>query len=298
MNINDFIQYISRERGYSGLTIKAYQNDLNSFDSFIKELYCLEDATAVTYDIVRSWIISLVDEGLSNTSVNRKLSALKSYYNFLMKTGKVKANPVKNIHSLKTPGRLPEFVRKEDMERVITDDDLPEDFASLRDFLVVELLYVTGIRLSELISLKEENINIVNNLMKVTGKRNKERLIPFSSKERSNIIRYMDVKRKTFEKYSPYLIVTNKGEKAYEKFIYRIVHKKLGSTTLTKKSPHVLRHTFATHMLNNGADLNSIKELLGHANLSATQVYTHTTIEQLKSIYNHAHPRAHIKKEV
>ncbi len=297
MNINNFIQYISREKGYSELTVKAYQNDLNAFAGFLKDNYDIDNPGKVDYDIVRSWIIKLLEEGKSNSSVNRKLSSLKSYFNFLLKTGFIKSNPVKRIKSLKMPSRLPGFIREDSMKKVFDDFD-KNDFFSYRDFLVLELLYVTGIRLSELINLKEDDVNFTENVLKVTGKRNKQRIIPFSEKDKEDIIRYMNFKKSMFEKRSPYLIVTDKGEKAYEKMIYRIVSKYLSGYTSTKKSPHVLRHTFATHMLNNGSDLNTIKEILGHANLSATQVYTHNTIEQLKSIYNHAHPRAHIKKEV
>ncbi len=298
MNISNFIQYIHQEKGYSALTVKAYQNDLKSFDDFLSEQYDIENADEVTFDIVRSWVISLIDEGKTNVTINRKLSSLKSYFNYLQKIGEVKSNPVKNIRSMKTPERLPVFIRQEDMEQVLISLEEADDFSGYRDFIVIELLYVTGIRLSELINIKEEDINLNENLIKVTGKRNKERLVPFSLKEHNYIIRYINLKKEKFGESSPYFIITDKGKKAYEKFIYRLVNRSLSPFTGTKKSPHVLRHTFATHMLNNGADLNSIKELLGHANLAATQVYTHNTIEQLKSIYNHAHPRAHIKKEV
>ena len=298
MNINNFIKYIQQERGYSELTVKAYRNDLISFNEFIAKEYEIYDLNSINHDIIRSWIIKLLDERNSNSTVNRKLSSLRSFYNYLLKIGTVKSNPLKNINSLKVPSRLPEFVRKDDISKLFKDFEKTDGFSNFRDFLVLELLYVTGIRLSELINLKEENINFVNNQLKVRGKRNKERMVPFSLKIQEHIIRYMEMKKNEFGEENPYLIVTDKGEKAYEKFIYRIVTKSLSPYTKTKKSPHVLRHTFATHMLNNGADLISIKELLGHASLAATQVYTHNTIEQLKLIYNNAHPRAHIKKEV
>ena len=184
------------------------------------------------------------------------------------------------------------------MELYYKESQNLDDFPSFRDFIVIDLLYNTGMRQSELINLKEDDINLTENTLKVTGKRNKERIIPFSNTEREYIIRYKNMKRITFNTAAPYLIVTNKGLKAYPKFIYRLVENNLSGLTQSKRSPHILRHTFATHMLNEGADLNTIKEFLGHANLSATQVYTHNTIEQLKSIYNHAHPRAQIKKEV
>ncbi len=254
--------------------------------------------TDVNRDIIRSWIVTLIEEPKSNITINRKLSTLKSFFNYLVKSGTIKTNPVKNINSLKTPSRLPHYLTKEKMELYYKESQNLDDFPSFRDFIVIDLLYNTGMRQSELINLKEDDINLTENTLKVTGKRNKERIIPFSNTEREYIIRYKNMKRITFNTAAPYLIVTNKGLKAYPKFIYRLVENNLSGLTQSKRSPHILRHTFATHMLNEGADLNTIKEFLGHANLSATQVYTHNTIEQLKSIYNHAHPRAQIKKEV
>ncbi len=298
MAIQKFIRYISLQKHYSIHTVTAYKNDLDAFYNFLMNRFEITDMTNVNRDMVRSWIIELIEEKKSNNTINRKLSTLKSFFNFLTKTGAVPSNPVKNIHSLKTPSRLPHFLTKEKMERFYNTNRDPDNFHSFRDFIVVDLLYNTGMRLSELINLKETDINLTENTLKVTGKRNKERIIPFSILEREYVIRYMDMKKTTFTANNPYLIITDKGTKAYPKFIYRIVENNLAGLTHSKKSPHILRHTFATHMLNEGADLNSIKEILGHSNLLATQVYTHNTIEQLKSIYNHAHPRAQIKKEV
>ena len=298
MNIKDFIQYISLEKQYSGHTVSAYENDLNSFSAFASSQYDIKEASDVNRDMVRSWIMELVEEGKSNTTINRKLTTLKSYFNYCIKTGTVTVNPVKNVASLKTPSRLPHFLTVQNMDRYYESMGDIDDFYSLRDFLVIDLFYSTGIRLSELINLKTDDVNLNEDTIKVLGKRNKERIIPFSEKERLYIIRYKDMKKEIFGAENPYLIVTNRGNKAYPKFIYRLVERNLSGITLSKRSPHVLRHTFATHMLNEGADLNTIKEILGHSNLSATQVYTHNTIEQLKSIYNHAHPRAQIKKEV
>jgi integrase/recombinase XerC len=279
--------------------VKAYQNDLSTFLCYIQNRFEISKANEVTRDMVRSWIVQLIEDGKSNITINRKLSTLKSYFNYLIKTGTVKGNPVKNITSLKTPSYLPRFLTIEKMKLYYSlKQEEEKNFVAVRNFLIVDILYTTGIREDELIKLKENDINFQQNTFKVTGKRNKQRIIPFSEKEKSYIIRYMQLKRETFEEGNPYLIVTNKGLRAYPKFIYRIVKEELSSVTQSKKSPHVLRHTFATHMLNEGADLNTIKEILGHANLSATQVYTHNTIEQLKSIYNHAHPRAQLKKEV
>ncbi len=298
MNINNFIQYISLEKQYSGHTVKAYTNDLTTFLYYIKSTFEISEITEVNRDVVRSWIVRLIEEGNSNITINRKLSTLKSYFNFLIKSGLIKVNPVKNIVSLKTPSYLPHYITRERMSLYYQTREVKENFVSIRNFLIIDMLYTTGIRETELINLTENDINFNQNTIKVTGKRNKQRIIPFSENEKGYIIRYMKIKKDTFKEASPTFIVTNKGTRAYPKFIYRIVSSELSSVTESKKSPHILRHTFATHMLNEGADLNSIKEILGHANLSATQVYTHNTIEQLKSIYNHAHPRAQLKKEV
>ena len=298
MDINNFIQYISQEKRYSKHTVKAYQNDLSAFLNYIHEVFEIFKSTEVTRDMVRSWIVQLIEEGKSNITINRKLSTLKSYFNYLIKTGVVISNPVKNITALKTPSYLPHFITKEKMALYYNSKKELQDFILMRNFLIVDILYTTGIREDELINLKEEDISFQQSIFKVTGKRNKQRIIPFSEIEKSYIIRYMHLKTERFTESNPYLIVTNKGLQAYPKFIYRIVSDELSSITQSKKSPHVLRHTFATHMLNEGADLNTIKEILGHTNLAATQVYTHNTIEQLKSIYNHAHPRAQLKKEV
>ncbi len=298
MDINSFIQYISLEKQYSKHTVKAYQNDLSAFLYYLRDAFEISEPSAVTRDMIRSWIVNLIDEGKSNITINRKLSTLKSYFNYLIKVGAVIKNPVKNITALKTPSYLPQFITKEKMSLYYNSKKELSDFDALRNFLVVDILYTTGIREDELINLKEEDVNFSQNTFKVTGKRNKQRVIPFSENEKSYVIRYMQLKAEQFSEPNPYLIVTNKGSRAYPKFIYRIVRHELSTVTQSKKSPHVLRHTFATHMLNEGADLNTIKEILGHANLSATQVYTHNTIEQLKSIYNHAHPRAQLKKEV
>jgi integrase/recombinase XerC len=298
MNIKDFLQHISIGKHYSQHTVTAYKNDLNSFFDFVRETFEISDVKQINRDIIRSWIVELIEAGKSNATINRKLSTLKSYFNFLLKKGMIKSNPVKNINSLKTPSRLPAFITKQKMELFYAQTGKSDNFSSLRDFLVIDLLYTTGMRLTEIINLRINNINLNENTLKVLGKRNKERIIPFSEREKEYIIRYKDMRKAAFETDNPYLIVTDKGNKTYPKFIYRIVEKNLSGLTQSKKSPHILRHTFATHMLNEGADLNTIKEILGHANLSATQVYTHNTIEQLKSIYNHAHPRARIKKEV
>ena len=229
-------------------------------------------------------------------SVNRKISSLKAYYNYLLKLGIIEKTPMQNIHSLKRGSSLPVYVDQDKMHTLLNEMLPGDDFAALRDRIVILILYATGIRLSELLTLKTSSVDFAGNRLKVIGKRNKERIIPFSEKMKEEMQAYIKVKEKTFPMVGEWLVVTNKGEKAYPKLIYRIVHTALTGYTATRKSPHVLRHTFATHLMNNGASLNAIKDLLGHVDLSATQIYTHTSIEQLKSIYSQAHPRAYVKK--
>lgn len=293
---NHFIQYISDERRYSGHTIKAYQNDLHAFSGFLKTNYEVEDMDLANMQMIRSWVVELMDSGYNSRSVNRKISTLKSYYRYLLKKGQIDNNPATSVTTLNTPKRLPGYFDKDQLNELLDENYETTDFLEQRDRIVIELLYFTGIRRAELIGLKTDAIDFSVGRMKVLGKRNKERFIPLSDKMMDKIRNYIDLKTKTFEKYTPYLIVTNKGHKAYPEFINKTVSKSLQSLTGKKKSPHMLRHTFATHLLNNGADLNVIKELLGHADLSATQIYTHNTIEQLKTIYSKAHPRAKLKK--
>jgi len=247
-------------------------------------------------EMIRSWVVDLMDKKLSPASINRKISALKAYYKYLLKSGVIDKNPTQNIHSLKKGKPLPVYVDQDKMHTLLNSLVPGNDFASLRDRLVILILYATGIRLSELITLKTSSIDFAGNRIKVTGKRNKERIIPFSIEMKKEIEDYLKAKEKIFPNTGEWLVVTNNGAKAYPKLIYRIVNTALNGYTADRKSPHVLRHTFATHLLNNGASLNAIKDLLGHADLSATQIYTHTSIEQLKSIYSQAHPRAHLKK--
>ncbi len=296
MSVNQFIRYLQTERRSSVHTVLAYQKDIQSFSTFLREQFELDSPEEASMEMVRSWIVDLMDKKLSPGSVNRKISSLKAYYNYLLKLGIIGKTPMQNIHSLKRGSSLPVYVDQDKMH-ILLKEMLPgDDFASLRNRLVILILYATGIRLSELLTLKISSIDFAGNRLKVLGKRNKERIIPFSVKMKGEVQTYIKVKEKTFPMAGEWLVVTNKGEKAYPKLIYRIVHNALTGYTATRKSPHVLRHTFATHLMNNGASLNAIKDLLGHANLSATQIYTHTSIEQLKSIYSQAHPRAYLKK--
>ncbi|HHL57761.1 MAG: integrase [Bacteroidetes bacterium] len=294
MSIQHFLQYISFEKRYSKHTVKAYESDLSAFTGYLAEEFEIEDTQTATPPMIRSWVVSLKESGQSTQSVNRKISTLKSYYKFLLKEERVASNPMQKIPLLKKAEKLPEYIEEKQLSDYLDTTVSKDNFEQVRNRLIIDLLYATGLREAELISLKNNSVDFANKMLKVLGKRNKERIIPLSNKMVEDIRAYIMLKEKTLDhtNNTEWLIVTNKGKKAYPKLIYRTVHNELSGYTSSKKSPHVLRHTFATHMLNNGADLNSIKELLGHSNLSATQIYTHTTIEQLKKIYNKAHPRA------
>jgi len=296
MKIELFVKYLAYEKRYSVNTIKSYETDLWQFHNFIIERnISLEDHTALNYQNVRSWIISLSQKNISARTVNRKLSCLKSYVKFLQKQDILTDDPLIKIISPKNKKRLPEFVQESQMSKLESKEHFEDSFNGLRDHFIIELFYNTGMRLSELINIKHSDLDLESNSVKVLGKRNKERICPINSYTINIYNEYLTKKQENgFSCMSnDWLFVTNKGNKLYEKFVYRIVvHYLELITSIDKKSPHVLRHTFATHMLNNGADLNAIKELLGHANLSATQVYTHNTFEKIKDIYKQAHPRA------
>ena len=292
MLLDEFLKYLQLEKRYSLHTIKAYQIDLTQFQDYLEETYesVLQKAK---HPMVRSWLAQMLDYGISPRSVNRKITTLKSFYKFLLKVEKIKEDPTIKVVSPKMSKKLPVFVEIGQMRQLLDDLDFPDDYAGVRDKLMIELFYSTGIRQAELIHLKIKDIDFSSNVIKVLGKRNKERLIPLTIELRQKIDTYLKLRAKLPTKDSLYLLLTNKGKKLYPSLVYRQVNHYLSKvTSLDKKSPHVLRHTFATHMLNNGADLNAIKELLGHANLSATQVYTHNTIDKLKKVYNQAHPRA------
>ncbi|MBI9037039.1 MAG: tyrosine-type recombinase/integrase [Bacteroidales bacterium] len=295
MATDKFKRYLEYERRYSTHTLKAYQKDIEQFFSFLKDVYAIESAKLVNQAIIRSWIISLKEESISTRTINRKISCLKTFFSFLIKESEISNNPMLKILSPKTSKKLPTFIEEEKMEILFDEVDFGEGFEAARDRLILDIFYSTGIRLSELINLKSENIDFKKFQIKVLGKRNKERIIPFSKGINNLILNYITLKNNYFNNKitDSYLFLSKSGKKAYPKLIYRVVNKYLSKiTTLKKLSPHVLRHTFATHMLNNGADLNAIKELLGHSNLSATQIYTHNSIDKLKKVYKHAHPRA------
>ncbi|MEI7727208.1 MAG: tyrosine recombinase XerC [Bacteroidota bacterium] len=287
-----FLAYLQYEKRYSAHTVTAYRTDLDQFYEYLAHQYNITDIPGVTHPMIRSWLVDMLQNGIGARSVNRKLTTLKSFYKYLLRNGVVEINPMRKITSPKTPKRLPVFVEKDKMELLFDHVDFGVEFQGIRNKLILELFYATGMRLSELVNLKETDIDFHHDTIKVLGKRNKERLIPFGKKFEVLMVSYLEEKRNTFGHVNE-LFLTDKGKPIYSKMVYRIVTKYLGEvTTLEKKSPHVLRHTFATHLLNNGAELNAVKELLGHASLSATQVYTHNTIENLKRIYKQAHPKA------
>jgi integrase/recombinase XerC len=288
-----FIQYIKFEKRFSPHTVLAYQTDLEQFFKYQLTTYEASDIREINHSMIRSWIVALMEEKNSSRTINRKITTLKTFYKFLLRNKTVTVNPMLKIQSPKTSKRLPVFVDQNKMDNLFDGIDFGKGFEAARDRLMMELFYATGMRLSELVNLKEHDIDLENCQVKVLGKRNKERIIPFTNRLRNLFNEYLERRKENFTDDIHLLFVTGKGKPIYQKLVYRIVTHRLGQvTTLDKKSPHVLRHTFATHMLNNGADINSIKEILGHANLSATQVYTHNTIEKLKKVYKQAHPRA------
>lgn len=288
-----FISYLKYEKRYSINTIIAYRNDLDQFILFGKNLvedFCVEK---VDYRFVRQWIVSLMEGHISAKSVNRKISTLKSFYKFLMREGIVERNPAEQVALPKVGKKLPVFVQESEMNRLLDGRFFGDDFQGRRDKAVLSLFYGTGIRLSELVGVHLGDLDLNEKLVKVTGKRNKQRLVPFPLETSAVLSEYILERNALFPEASDILFLTNAGEPVYHKLIYRIVQHQLALvTTLDKKSPHILRHSYATHLLNHGADLNAIKELLGHANLSATQIYTHTSFEELKKSYKQAHPRA------
>lgn len=289
---NDFFNYIEYQKRYSAHTLTSYRIDLGQFEEYLAKSY-EEDLSTATYPMIRSWVVKLIEDGYLTTSIHRKISCVKAFYNFLHKQKILFGNPARNIQLPKNPKKLPVFLTETQTVRLLDDITFPDDFEGKRDKAILELLYSTGIRVSELVTIDEKDIDFSSRAIKVTGKRKKQRIIPVPDYLLRIIKNYKQQKEQLGENTLPQLFVTKKGKKIYSKLIYRIVNKYLKQvSTSEKKSPHVLRHTFATHMLNNGADINAIKELLGHASLSATQVYTHNTVERIKSIYKHAHPRA------
>ena len=290
--LKSFFNYLEHEKRYSKHTVTSYKNDLFQFEEFLKDKFEAH-LNEVSFQMVRSWIVELIDTGNTPRSVNRKISSLRSFYKHLRSEGTIKSDPLLKIKPIKTPKKLPNFVKETDMVQLLDHYEFKKDFSGIRDRLTLELLYGTGIRLSELINIENSDIDFHKKTLKVLGKRNKERIIPLPESLLYLMRNYQQEKAKVLDKKSDRLLVTDKGEPCYPMFIYRLVKKHLDScTSIEKRSPHVLRHTFATHLLNKGADLNAVKDLLGHAGLAATQVYTHNSLDKIKRVFNQAHPKA------
>ena len=288
-----FINYLKYEKRYSAHTIVAYQNDLDQFVDFSTIVVGEFHVKEVSSDMVRGWLLHLMEQGLSPRSIHRKITSVKAFYNYLMREQIVEFNPAINQTLPKVRKKLPTFVSEENLSLLLdSGGNFGDDFSGRRDKLIVSLFYGTGIRLSELMNLKEQDVDSEARLIRVLGKRQKERIIPYPAEINNLFKSYVIARNKQIGYKTEYLLVTGKGKQIYEKLIYRVVKNNLAKvTSLEKKSPHVLRHTYATHLLNKGADLNAVKELLGHSNLAATQVYTHTTFEKLRDSYKQAHPR-------
>lgn len=294
MWIAEFLQYIRYEKNFSTHTVVAYRRDLSQFFEFIQNNYQTDDPGLVESDMIRSWMVQFLENNYTARTVNRKLSCLKSYWHFLVRRDLTQKNPVQRIISPKTKKNLPVFLKVEEMAEIFEQKGKNDNqFENARDRLIIEMFYQTGIRLSELIGISDEDVDTGTCLLKVTGKRNKQRLIPFGTNLKNEIMEYLSLRSENVDGNPARFLVRKNGIPLYPQMVYRIVHQKLTKVaTLSKNSPHVLRHTFATTLLNKGAELNAVKELLGHSSLSATEVYTHTTFEELKKVYKQAHPRA------
>jgi integrase/recombinase XerC len=289
-----FIEYLQFEKRYSQHTIISYQTDLDQFFAFLASQYDSPALSTITSGFVRSWLAEMRNDKISPKSLNRKISSLKSFFKYQMKVGEITQSPMTTIVAPKIGKRLPSFVAENDMETLQQHIEFPDTWKGRTERLLINLFYATGMRLSELIGLTESQLDASNSQVKVLGKGNKERIIPISKELVKDLVEYVENKKQSFSKLSvPNLFISEKGMPLYPKYVYNVVKANLSQvTTVQKKSPHVLRHTFATHLTNNGADLNAVKELLGHSSLAATQIYTHNTIEKLKDVYRKAHPKA------
>lgn len=294
LSIQSYLDYLKYEKRYSIHTITSYQADLIDFIHFLDVQFGGSSLQGINHNFIRSWLAHLKEKGLTAKSLNRKISSLKSFFRYQLKTGTIDATPMAKVISPKMGSRLPVFIKETDTKKLVEGLNQPtEDWKTLNAKMLITIFYATGMRLSELINLKDRQVDFSNSQLKVVGKGNKERIIPVSKEILTTVQDYQQLKKKHFEITSDTLLVTEKGKKMYPKYAYLLVNHILGdASTLDKKSPHVLRHTFATHLMNNGADLNAVKELLGHSSLASTQVYTHNTIEKLKDVYKKAHPKA------
>ncbi len=293
MLTDSFLDYLRYERNYSEKTVLAYGEDVSQLREFAQEEMGDFNPAEVTPGLIREWIVSLMDKGYTSTSVNRKLSSLRTFYKFLLKKSAVLADPLRKITGPKNKRPLPSFLKENEMNRLLDDTDFGGGFEGCRDHLIIEMFYATGIRLSELIGLDDKDVDFSASLLKVTGKRNKQRLIPFGDELKESLLEYVNVRNEQVLEREDAFFVRKNGKRLYKNLVYNLVKRNLSKVvTLKKRGPHVLRHTFATTMLNNEAELGAVKELLGHSSLATTAIYTHTTFEELKKVYKQAHPRA------
>jgi len=291
--MNEFLQYLQYEKNYSSHTVLSYHTDLRQFCDFLEINADQFEPAQVSSQQIQQWVLSLMSEKIAARTLSRKISTLKSFWRFLLTRGYVNQNPTLKIILPKTKKPIPAFFKDSEMEIVLDKMFLPDNFESVRDQLILTVFYLTGIRLAELLNIEDKDVDLADGNLKVIGKRNKQRMIPISRILCQDIEDYIQLRNKTIESLSPNLFIRINGKKMYPKMIYNLVHNTMSEvSSLHKKSPHVLRHTFATSLLNGGADINAVKELLGHSSLAATQVYTHTSFEELYNIYKHAHPRA------
>ena len=296
-----FLDYLTHERAYSSHTVTSYENDLRAFGAYLEQTENGLDVVDADADLVRGWAMELMASGMKATTVNRKLSSLRTFYKYLLKKGEIDVSPMQGVGGPKKAKPLPQFVRETDMERMLCATAQGESWQEAREHVILQLFYETGIRLSELVGLNDGDVDFGRMAIKVTGKRNKQRIVPIGQGMADSLKRYMEMRNENFQflifDFQFPLFVTDKGQRVYPNWVYRLVRKNLSQVvTLKKRSPHVLRHTFATAMLNNEAELEAVKELMGHESVSTTQIYTHTTFEELKKAYHQAHPRASINQ--
>lgn len=292
--IRSFINYIKYEKRYSENTVISYQNDISQFNDFLENNYSLVDINLVTHFMVRSWVVSMMKNKMSPSTINRKISSIRKYFLFLKRENKIENNPTKKIIAPKIGKTLPKFIRKSEIDKLLDDVLKPVDYSELRDKLIISLLYNTGMRRTEMIHLRDKDIDFINNTILVTGKGNKQRIIPVTDSLLNEIEEFINKRNIFFESSAKeFLILTDKGNKLYPKFVYNIVFKNLSMVSSSdKRSPHVLRHSIATHLSDENVEINALKALLGHSSLSSTQIYTHNSIEKLKKAYVEAHPKA------
>jgi integrase/recombinase XerC len=295
--LSSFISYLTYEKRYSKHTCIAYQTDLEQFLIYLTNTYSINDIQQSTHLEIRSWIVEMMQDKINPSSIRRKISALKTYFKYCIKNGWIETNPLKKIIIPKAHKQLPEYVHKENTAILFKELSFADDFIGVRDRMILELLYATGMRRGELIGLKVNDINLYDQVILIFGKGGKERQVPFTSDMKKLLIDYLDLRKTSFEMLPPQLLLTDKGLPLYDKFVYLKVKQYLSFvSTLKKRSPHVLRHSFATHLIDNGADLNAVKDLMGHSSLASTQIYTHHSIEKLKKTHEQAHPRSNRKK--